>query len=140
MSGCWLWLGATNPLGYGMIDRNRYTEQLAHRYFFKVHRGDIPSGMFVCHRCDTPSCVNPDHLFLGTHEANMKDMVTKGRGRWPGPQRIFVEHEGQQICITHLERKLGWEEDTIAKRLRRGWSIERAISVDPKWRSRARRP
>lgn len=77
-SGCWLWLGHLNPYGYGRLGRNRIERQ-AHRLSFLAHIGPIPDELKVLHKCDIPSCVNPDHLFLGTDEDNMQDMVTKGR-------------------------------------------------------------
>lgn len=81
-SGCLLWTGPANGLGYGRIHvvgtRRRAG---AHRVAFEVVHGPVPQGMEVCHRCDTPSCVNVDHLFLGTHRDNMADMAAKGRSR-----------------------------------------------------------
>lgn len=76
--GCWLWNGGVNPTGYGMINVEG-KPRLTHRVSWTVHNGPIPDGMFVLHRCDTPLCVRPDHLFLGDQEANMADMVAKGR-------------------------------------------------------------
>lgn len=76
-SGCWLWCGSVNRRGYGKAHLGH--EQLAHRVAWKLSGGAIPRGAHVLHRCDTPSCVNPSHLFVGTHADNMRDKVAKGR-------------------------------------------------------------
>ena len=77
-TGCWLWERHSNRLGYGRIRHNGEARQ-AHRVSFELRNGPVPAGMFVCHRCDTPSCINPDHLFLGTPADNCHDMIRKGR-------------------------------------------------------------
>ena len=75
---CWLWSGSRNAKGYGgMFFRGKVWK--AHRVSYTLFCGEIPSGLCVCHHCDTPACVNPSHLFLGHATANMKDMVRKGR-------------------------------------------------------------
>jgi hypothetical protein len=73
-SGCWIWMGSMDKCGYG-----KWGGKLAHRLVWQATRGDIPRGMEVCHSCDVPSCINPEHLFVGTHLENMRDSVRKGR-------------------------------------------------------------
>lgn len=73
-SGCWLWMGVIHASGYG-----HYNGKKAHRLSWELHNGSIPDGMCICHKCDVPSCVNPNHLFLGTQGDNVRDAWTKGR-------------------------------------------------------------
>lgn len=75
---CWLWKGAVNNKGYGKIGLG-HGWVLAHRVSWILHNGDIPNKLFVLHSCDTPGCVNPDHMSLGTQAENLADMWSKGR-------------------------------------------------------------
>lgn len=80
---CWVWTGGTDQHGYGQfVAQNRRLR--AHRVAYELTHGAIPDDTSVCHRCDNPPCVRPDHLFLGSHQDNMDDMNRKGRhGRSP---------------------------------------------------------
>jgi hypothetical protein len=79
-TGCWLWTAALNDAGYGRLGVPGGWRG-AHRVAYELFVGPVPAGMFVCHRCDTPACVNPDHLFLGLPFDNTADMIAKGRIR-----------------------------------------------------------
>lgn len=78
VGACWIWQGLCYPDGYGKLKINgRY--QGTHRVAYSLFIGPIPDGLCVCHHCDTPGCVNPAHLFVGTNTDNMRDMKLKGR-------------------------------------------------------------
>jgi transposase len=77
--GCWYWTSACNrPNGYGSF-KIQGKMIGAHRFSYTITRGAIPKGLCVCHKCDNPSCVRPDHLFIGTHKDNGRDKAEKGR-------------------------------------------------------------
>lgn len=84
-SGCWVWTGFVDSKGYGRqnvtISPKKKVSQGAHRVSWALNVGPIPDGMHILHECDNPICVRPDHLKLGTHAENMRDMALRGRAR-----------------------------------------------------------
>lgn len=86
---CWIWTRSRTNQGYGAFKRaGSRKPQLGHRISWEIHRGLIPDGLLVLHKCDRPACVNPDHLFLGSFKDNTQDMVSKNRHSakyWPRP-------------------------------------------------------
>lgn len=81
--GCWIWVGGTRPNGkgvkYGRHHLDNGKAEGAHRFSYALHNGKIENGAYICHKCDTPLCVNPEHLFAADHAGNMMDMVNKNR-------------------------------------------------------------
>jgi hypothetical protein len=124
-SGCWFWMNATAPNGYGVVNVGRRTTR-AHRLSYEVAHGvRLPSSIDVCHTCDIRCCVNPDHLFKGTRADNMRDCAEKGRIRIPGlagedlPQSVLTERQVLEIRASRksqraLARDYGVDKGTIA--------------------------
>lgn len=120
--GCWNWTGSKNTAGYGNIsigsrtDGSRRTAK-AHRISFHSFNGIDPSGFDVCHKCDNPSCINPNHLFLGTEKDNVADMDAKGRRGYVLPEHNHATKltRGQVIEAIQLRRE-GASYYSIAKK------------------------
>lgn len=124
-SGCWLWSGAPAAGNYGCIKFDgRY--QKAHRVSWALHNGFMPpSHTKVCHSCDTPPCVNPAHLWLGTQADNVADMVAKGRGR-------TSPRFGSQNAVSVLDETRVWEiKQLVALKQFSGNEVARSYGVSP---------
>ena len=79
-NGCWIWQHTKSEKGYGVIkDFRTHKLARAHRVSYEEFVGPIPENKYVCHSCDVPACINPDHLWVGTHKENQHDAISKGR-------------------------------------------------------------
>lgn len=97
--GCWLWIGRKDTYGYGVF--RALGERSAHRVSFVLNKGPIPKGMCVCHECDNPPCIRPDHLFAGTRKQNQEDMKQKLRGTH-GPKNRHVKLDASDVMRIRL--------------------------------------
>lgn len=97
-SGCWIWMRSLGPTGYGQLWNGSFMEG-AHRCSWKAFKGPIPAELDVLHHCDVRCCVNPSHLYLGTHQQNMDDMMNRGRNvPLPGESNGFVKITDAQVA------------------------------------------
>lgn len=104
--GCWIWNGSISRGGYGQIGINK-KQWRAHRLSYEIHKGKIPNGLYVCHSCDNPPCVNPDHLWLGTPQDNMDDMVRKQRKKGQNSKLAKLTNEDIHY-IRNWKYPLSW--------------------------------
>lgn len=143
-SGCWLWNSFVDKNGYGIIctgsNRSGTRKYLkAHRLSYETFVGKIPTGLLVCHKCDVPSCINPNHLFLGSHADNVADMMKKNRHKTGGkphpgetnPRAKLKQHLVDQIKLEHIPQKRGGTGSTSFLAKKYGvtrWQIQKIVA------------
>jgi hypothetical protein len=125
-NSCWNWTHSTNKFGHGMFSFQGKTLG-AHRFSFELHKGPIPSDLFVCHSCDNPACVNPSHLWLGTAKDNVQDMISKNRynngggnrNKRIGPKKKIKTPFGVFESRKQAAEKLGIKAPSLGDRMKR---------------------
>lgn len=126
---CWLWTAYRSKAGYGRFGFSIHPQGqshikswkscFAHRYSWQFHNGPIPPGLNVLHHCDTPACVNPEHLFLGTQKDNADDMMAKGRGNGQlptGENHPDAKLSVEQVLEVRSLAEAGWSIRALGRR------------------------
>ena len=131
---CWEWTGKWRSNGYGIIKVGDHG-YIASRIAWLLSNGPIPEGLDVLHRCDNPLCVNPDHLFLGTHTDNMRDMAAKGRrASFRGEKNGLAKLTPELVAeIRRLRAETGMYQRALAKRFRVTQSTIWAVLNRRRW-------
>jgi hypothetical protein len=113
-SGCWLWIGGLDGDGYGLIGHK--PGRRTNRVSWSLFNGEIPGNKLVLHKCDERCCVNPEHLFLGTHLDNVRDMIQKERAKFPrkmygeeNPISVLCENTVREIRLAYRRGKVGYK-------------------------------
>lgn len=121
-TGCWNWILSTKPAGYGAVGWNRKVWN-AHALSFHLFNGQIEKGKYVCHKCDNPRCINPDHLYAGTQLQNMRDAVN--RGRLKGRRVVIgMEHPNSRLTREQVIEIRGSKENRKALAARMGVCLD----------------
>lgn len=139
VSDCWIWQGNTQSSGYGCIKAFGVMVS-CHRLSYELYNGKIPDGMEVMHSCDNPLCINPDHLSLGTHKDNMRDMIKKGRAKRgkPNPVSGVDRWQSHQVFVLgkpygskkEAERALGLGSGTVSYWVKNRPEKARIITIE----------
>lgn len=119
---CWLWQAHKNHKGYGMFHYKK--EMSAHKFSYMLHKGNVPEGMYVCHSCDTPACVNPEHLWLGTNDDNQKDSTLKGR-------RKLFSTRGSNVGTAKLNEEKVRQIKILIKQGKSNSQIAKEFNISP---------
>lgn len=128
--GCWVWIGSRNAHGYGLMSRKSKTHR-AHRVSYEAYKGVIPETLVVRHMCDNPSCINPDHLIVGTQRENVMDRESRGRRDVKGEQVGTAKLTEECILAILASEESGAE---LARRFSVSPSTISLIRLGKSWR------
>lgn len=140
-NGCWEWKGDLHPNGYAYTTNYETNKkEHVHRVSYRIFKGEIPEGLYVCHRCDNKKCIAPDHLFVGTAKDNMQDAKQKGR-----LEHIkLMQPKGEKNASSKLKeievreiKKLiseGVKRSTISRKFNVSWTVIDSIKRNKTWR------
>lgn len=132
-TGCWNWSAGKIKAGYGYVwDKTK--NRRAHRVSYEVFNGEITEDLYVLHKCDNPSCINPEHLFLGTPKHNMEDKLQKGRGARGSQQGSskLIEEDIPRIRLLCKQGELSLQE--IGNIFNVGYTTIHAVKSRQNWR------
>ncbi len=127
-SGCWIWTGAILSNGYGKFRDANMKSALAHRATYEYYKGKIDAEKYICHTCDIPSCVNPNHLFEGTPTENQQDSKSKGRMK---KATFKLDWSLVKSIKEHLNK--GESQNQIAKKFNVAQSMISLIKTGRSW-------
>jgi hypothetical protein len=134
-NGCWVWSANKDRDGYGVLTHHRKKQLRAHRASYEFYKGAIPDGAFVCHSCDNPSCINPDHLFIGSPKDNTQDMIRKGRkGTLLGSVHGMAKLTEEDVTGIRAAREKGELLASIATRYGISFQHVSLIARNKSWR------
>jgi len=134
---CWLWTAARDRDGYGAWFPRPRASWKAHRYSWTLRNGEIPEGLCVCHKCDVPSCVNPDHLFLGTRVENNADRDAKGRtvaGSSPGEKNPNAKLDEESVRAIRAAFAAGELRSSLSRRFSVSWTLVNFVVKRTTWK------
>lgn len=136
-TGCWNWTGYCSCAGTRPVITAYRKQVKAHRYSYSEFKGPIPKGHYICHHCDNRFCVNPDHLFAGTQDDNMKDMMKKDRQHNPkgelNGRAKLTEEDVLYIRKSYIPRHKKFSQKALAKKFRVTTTQIQAILYRQQW-------
>ena len=130
-AGCWEWMNARDQHGYGVV-RKDGRNQRVHRVLWELECGPIPPGIHLCHQCDNPACANPEHLFMGGQQENLRDASAKGRtarGDGHGSAKLY----SRDIPLIRAMADGGWSYAEIARHYRVSGNAIKDIVTGVTW-------